>query len=316
LSIVHKIQELLHEIMKVLEPGVWGILATPFYEHDLSVDVVSIERLVRFYRDVGATGVVALGVLGEASRLSSAERGVVLRAVVGAAGGTPVVSGISALATSPAIEEARQAAVAGVQAVMVQVPTADPGTLETHLTAISGASGLGIVVQDHPASTGVTIAAQVLARAVAATGVAVAIKSEAPPTAPNVADIKEHLPDTPVFGGLGGVWLIDELLAGSAGAMTGFAVPEALVATVGAWRSAGYEAAARSYSPWLPLVVCEAHDKVSLAIRKEILRRRGLIESARVRPPGLPLPSSMGAILDAHLRSAALANMFTEGNVA
>ena len=150
--------------MKVLEPGVWGILATPFHEHDLSVDVVSIERLVRFYRDVGATGVVALGVLGEASRLSSAERGMVLRAVVGAAGGTPVVSGISALATSPAIEEARQAAIAGVQAVMVQVPTADPGTLEAHLTAISEASGLGIVVQDHPASTGVTIPAPVLAR--------------------------------------------------------------------------------------------------------------------------------------------------------
>jgi 4-hydroxy-tetrahydrodipicolinate synthase len=302
--------------MTVLEPGVWGILATPFREHDLSLDLESLERLVRFYQDVGATGVVALGVLGEASRLSSAERGAVLRAVVKAARGTRVVSGISALATSPAIEEARQAAVAGVQAVMVQVPTADPATLEAHLTAISEASGLGIVVQDHPASTGVTIPPQVLARAVKAAGVAVAVKSEAPPTAPNVAAFKEHMQDIPVFGGLGGVWLIDELIAGSAGAMTGFAAPEALVATVGAWQSAGYEAAARSYGAWLPLVVCEAHDKVSLAIRKEILRRRGLIESARVRPPGLPLPASMIPVLDAHLRSSAIANTFMEGNVA
>jgi 4-hydroxy-tetrahydrodipicolinate synthase len=119
-----------------------------------------------------------------------------------------------------------------------------------------------------------------------------------------------------VFGGLGGVWLLDELLAGSAGSMTGLAVPEALVATVRAWESSGYEAARRVYATWMPLIVCEAHDKIGLAIRKEILRRRGLISGARVRPPGRSLPPSMLPVLDAHIRAISLPETGIGGQVA
>ena len=37
-----------------------------------------------------------------------------------------------------------------------------------------------------------------------------------------------------IFGGLGGVFLLEELLAGATGAMTGFAFPEILVRIVSA----------------------------------------------------------------------------------
>jgi len=56
-----------------------------------------------------------------------------------------------------------------------------------------------------------------------------AIESETPPTSVVVAHLVAKL-DVPVFGGLGGVGLLDELLAGSAGAMTGFSHPAALAA--------------------------------------------------------------------------------------
>lgn len=283
-----------------LEPGIWGILATPFAGDDLAVDTESLARLVRHYRAVGARGVVALGVLGEAARLDTQERATVLRTAVEAAGDLPVVAGTGALATAPAVEEAKRAADCGARVVMVLVPTANGDLLAEHLRRVADGSGLGIVLQDHPLTTGVTIAPGTLAEAVAASKVVVGIKAEAPPTAPKVATFVART-DVPVFGGLGGVALLDELSAGSAGAMTGFAFPEALVRTVDAWREGGYGAAWEQYVPWLPLVIYEAQDGISLALRKEILRRRGLIAESRVRPPGAAAPQSALQALDAHL---------------
>lgn len=283
-----------------LERGVWGILATPFHDADLSVDHESLGSLVRLYRSAGAVGVVALGVLGEAARLSSTERKQVLATVVTASDGMPVVAGMSALATAPAVEEARWAADAGALAVMVLVSTNDAGKLAAHLAQISRTSGLGIVLQDHPLTTQVVIPPDTLAAVVETCGVVVAVKAESPPTAPAIAALVQRV-GVPVFGGLGGVGLLDELLAGSAGAMTGFAVPEALVATVRAWRAGGYRAARDAYAPWMPLVLCEAQDKVSLAIRKEILRRRGVIVGGKVRPPGAGITPALLRALDAHI---------------
>ena len=284
-----------------LSPGVWGILATPFYGDDLAVDVDSLRTLVHHYRQVGARGVVALGVLGEAARLDADERRIVLSTVVDTAGDMPVVAGNAATAAAPAIEEARRAADCGVSAAMIMVNSADPQQLVEHLDRISTATGLGIVLQDHPAVSGIVISPASLVGAVAASDSVVAVKAESPPTAPMVAALAA-VSSVPVFGGLGGVGLLDELLAGSAGAMTGFAFPEALVATMDAWMQHGYKAARDQYAPWLPLVMCEAQEKISLAVRKEILGRRGLIREARVRPPGVGLPAATYAALDAHLQ--------------
>ena len=283
-----------------LTRGVWGILATPFCGDDLAVDTDSLARLVELYVRVGARGVVALGVLGEAARLDTGERQRVLETVVGAAGNLPVVAGMAATATAPASEEARRAATAGARAVMVLVPASDPERVATHVRRISDAAGLGVVLQDYPLTTGVSIAPGTLAQVVRRAGVVVAVKAEAPPTAPTIATLAPEI-DAPIFGGLGGVGLLDELLAGSAGAMTGFAVPEALIATVRAWEESGYVAAREQMLPWLPLLLCEAQDKVSLAVRKEILRRRGVIADAAVRPPGVAMPTSLRVALDAHL---------------
>src|SRR5581483_2558098 len=116
-----------------LESGVWGILATPFTGPELEVDTRSLKRLVGHYREIGAAGVVALGVLGEAARLDGDEKATVLRAVVEAAGGMPVVAGTGATSTQPAIEEARRAAELGARAVMVLVNTANGARLAEHL---------------------------------------------------------------------------------------------------------------------------------------------------------------------------------------
>jgi len=282
-----------------LAPGVWGVVATPF-DRSLALDPRSLERLVRHYAGIGVEGLTVLGVFGEAAALSRAERAVVLRTVVDAVD-RPLVVGLTSLATAPAIEEADAVlAVAGdrVVALMAQVNSADPAVVTDHLGRIAAAAGRPIVVQDYPVASGVGIAGPALRRVVAAladAGTVAAVKAEAPPTPPAIAALADL--GVPVFGGLGGIGLLDELACGSAGAMTGFSFPEALQECVSAFRAGGYAKAREVYAPYLPLVTFEQQARIALAIRKECLVERGLIEHGGVRPPAAALPEVLRPVL-------------------
>ena len=285
----------------VLESGVWGILPTPFTT-ELSVDLDSVGACVEFLRDRGATGVVALGVFGEAARLSITEKEQVLAAVVETAGDLPVVAGIDALATAPAAELAgRLSTIApGLRAVMTKAPSPDASATAHHLRQVSEVAGVGVIAQDYPAQSGVHISAESLRQAVDDAKVCVAVKAEAVPSAVAIARIAPHT-DVPVFGGLGGVGLLDELAAGAAGAMTGFSFPEALKACVDAFATGGFERAREVYAPWLPLANFEGQLGIALAIRKEIMRRRGAMACSAVRPPAAPLPDAVLPGIEQHL---------------
>jgi 4-hydroxy-tetrahydrodipicolinate synthase len=165
------------------------------------------------------------------------------------------------------------------------------------------ASGAGIVVQDYPHASGVHIDAEVLASAVDPLPFVVAVKAESKPSASAVATLA-HGCSAPVFGGLGGVALLDELAAGSSGAMTGFSFPEGLVATVTAFEAGGVDAARDVWARWLPLAVFEQQDGLALGIRKEILRRRGVLAHAGVRAPARPFPALLERMLASHLADA------------
>jgi len=286
-----------------LAPGLWGVLATPFAGPALAVDEKSLRAEVAMFAAVPATGLVVLGVFGEGAALDTTEQHHVVAVVADEAGSTPLVVGLSSRSTAVAIEQARTAlAAAGehLAAVMVQVNSADPGVLAAHLRAIHEATGVAVVVQDYPASSGVRIGSAQLLEAIAGCAFVAAVKSEAPPTASAIGELTAGT-DVPVFGGLGGVGLLDELAAGAAGAMTGFSHPQGLRAALDAWESGGYPAARAAFAPWLPLVNFEAQPDVGLALRKEILRRRGVIADAAVRPPGRPLPPTLLALLPDHL---------------
>jgi 4-hydroxy-tetrahydrodipicolinate synthase len=71
--------------------------------------------------------------------------------------------------------------------------------------------------------------------------------------------------------------------------MTGFAFPEVLIAVCRAWEGGDHDLAAETYYRYLPMLMFEGQPKVGVAIRKEVLRRRGLINCALVRQPGLKL---------------------------
>jgi 4-hydroxy-tetrahydrodipicolinate synthase len=75
-----------------------------------------------------------------------------------------------------------------------------------------------------------------------------------------------------------------DLEAGSAGFNTGFAFPEPLMAMVKAARAGDWATVRALYTRFLPLIVFEQQPGV--AIRKEILRLRGVLASNRARHPG------------------------------
>jgi 4-hydroxy-tetrahydrodipicolinate synthase len=292
--------------MRRTEPlarGLWGVLATPFRDGAGDVDETALRRQVELHRAAGSTGLVVLGVFGEGARLTADEQDQVVDVVTAEAGGLPIVVGLSALETSEAIDAARRLAAkchGGTPSFMVQVNTNVPDALVAHFAAIHEATGAGIVVQDYPVASKVEISGDDLVKAVNQCPFAVAVKSETPPTSLAIAQLSGQV-EVPVFGGLGGLGLLDELMAGAAGAMTGFSYPEALAAVLKAYDEGGYAAAREAYLPWLPLVNFEAQVKIGLGIRKAGLVERGIFASGAVRPPALPMSSALLPLLRAHL---------------
>jgi 4-hydroxy-tetrahydrodipicolinate synthase len=86
--------------------------------------------------------------------------------------------------------------------------------------------------------------------------------------------------------GNGGLYFPQELARGADGAMTGFAYPEMLVKVYELFRQGNPEVAEDLYDKYLPLVRYEQQPGYGLAVRKEVLRRRGAIQSAVTRSPG------------------------------
>lgn len=289
-----------------MRPGVWGVLATPFSGSTLDVDDNGVAQLAEHAQGAGVTGLTVLGVFGEAARLSWQERRLVLETVLETTD-LPLVVGCTSLATAPVIDEARMAVeLVGdrLAGVMVQANSADRTVLETHLRAVHEASGADLVVQDYPVVSGVPVSSAMLGDLVTRSPYVTAVKAEAPPTPVAVAELTSRC-DVPVFGGLGGINLLDELACGAAGAMTGFSYPEALVACVRAWDPAEPGKSRAELIDYLPLITFEQQAGIALAVRKECLRQRGLIAESAVRPPARPLPDSLRPLLAAHLATVA-----------
>jgi 4-hydroxy-tetrahydrodipicolinate synthase len=288
-------------VSEPLPQGLWGVLATPFQDN-LSVDLSSLRTEVAAFAADGCDGLVALGVFGEAASLRADEADAVAHTVA-ACTDLPYVLGLSEREPDAVIAQARRLLEAVPRppvALMAQIGDADPAVAAASLKRLYDATLVGILVQDYPVVSGVTVSDEQVVAIVSACPFVVGVKSETPPTSVAVAHLAARL-DVPVFGGLGGVGLLDELAAGSAGAMTGFSHPAALAAMLRAYRNDGFDAARRAWAPWLPLANFEGQLRVGLAIRKELLRRRGVIACSEVRPPALGLPAALVPLLEKHL---------------
>lgn len=276
--------------------GVYLIAVTPFTDSG-ALDLASTDRMVDFCLDKGVDGFTVLGILGEATKLTAQEsRSFVKQVLVRVNGRVPVVVGASAPGFAAMGELAQDVMALGASGVMV----APPPTVRTddqvaaYFEQVAETLGPAVpwVLQDHPVSTGVQMATPVILRILKNSPTCVMLKHEDWPGLAKLGAIRAACErgDVPrvsiLTGNGGGLFLPEELTRGADGAMTGFAYPEMMVDVVAAHARGDRERAHDLFDAYLPLARYEQQAGVGLAVRKHLLRERGVIASAAVRKPG------------------------------
>jgi 4-hydroxy-tetrahydrodipicolinate synthase len=268
--------------------GIYPIVPTPFDESG-KIDPESIQRLTAFMAGCSVQGLAILGVMGEAQKLNDAERVEVIRAFRAALPeNLGLVVGVRAAGTDPAVDQARTAQDLGADALLVGPPPIQKdGAIFTYYQRVAQAVDVPLVIHDYPASTGILMSPELIARLHREVEGIPYIKLEDPPTGPKMDRVRELAGDTlGVFGALGGMYAFEELDRGALGIMTGFAYPELLVDLYQRYSKGDVAGAATLFYDMLPLIRFEFQPGMGVSLRKHILVQRRIIRTATIRHPG------------------------------
>ncbi|MDQ0474588.1 dihydrodipicolinate synthase family protein [Labrys wisconsinensis] len=275
--------------------GVYIISPTPFTE-DGGLDLASTDTLVDFYFDKGVTGITILGVLGEATKLTPDESRTFLDHVMKRVDGRkPVVVGASNPGTDNLVRFANEAMERGAAGLMIAplpgLKTDDQiyAYWETVLTRLG--PDIPVCYQDYPQTTTVVTSVAVINRLIDDFPNFVMLKHEESPGLSKITRLRERSDAgkgrrISILVGNGGLYLPQELRRGVDGAMTGFAYPEMLVGVCERFFAGDAEGAEDLFDAYLPILRHEQQLGFGLAVRKDILRRRGAIASSAIRHPG------------------------------
>ena len=279
--------------------GVFVIAATPFTDSG-AVDFESIDSLTDFYLGFGIDGLTILGIMGEAQKLSQDEAMAVMQRFLKRVDGrVQVIVGASAPAFDPMVTLANAAMEHGAAGVMIAPPPTVKHDEQFFNFYAAACQALGaqtpVCLQDYPAVTGAWMSVPVFTRIVAELPQIVMLKAEDAPGLTKIARIRgleaKGQRRVSILVGNNGLFYPLELARGADGAMTGVAYPEMLTDVYQAMQAGNRDGADDLFEIYLPMVRYETQAGVSLAWRKEILRRRGAIRSAKVRAPGVQLNS-------------------------
>lgn len=291
--------------------GILPALPTLFDEVDGGVDADAFCRVARFAIEAGASGLVTFGLAGEVSRLVDAERERLLTQLIADVGpDIPVLTGVTTANTGASQALARQAERAGAAAVVIAPPTAarlSDQDLVGYIADVASATRLPAVVQDAPEYLPVAV------------GPAVVL--EAARRAPNIAAVKLETGaegieiwrarlgrDFGIYGGNGGMFLLDCVRAGADGIIPGVDTVDFQVEIDRAERDGRAEQADGLFQRLLPLLVFEMQsiDHYNMCA-KHVLNRRGIDVPLQLRAPG-PRRLSRQSIarLDRYLESIGL----------
>ena len=272
--------------------GIHFMMPTPFTKES-NIDFESIDRLVELSIENGCHGIVIMGVMGEAHRLTEDERNAVINHVSKKVNNRiPITVGVSGESIKIVSKRIKESKTFGANYLLCSPPKmlkTNEKVLLKFFKEISKDNNLPIVLQDLPQETGVNLTPEFINKITIEVPQIKFIKLEDPPTPKKISEILSKTSDQiGIFGGLGGVFLIEELTRGAIGTMTGFAFPEILVKTYEEFKNNNIKNAKSLFFEWLPLIRYENQQGISLSIRKHILFRRGIINTPDTR---LPTPS-------------------------
>lgn len=274
--------------------GVFTIAVTPFRE-DGALDLNSIDRMVDFYAEQGATGLTILGIMGEAGKLTADESAQVIARVVSRTD-LPVIVGVSAPGLAGIGALAGTAMDLGAVGVMVAPPWTLRGDAQIlgYYRDVSETLGqIPFVLQDFPLVTNVVIPVGVILDIVRDCPNCVMLKHEDWPGLDKITALRAASDAgarrISILCGNGGQFLPEELRRGADGAMTGFAYPEMMAQVIAAHEAGEPDRSQDIFDAYLPIVRFETQPGLGLVVRKYILKKRGVIASETLRRPGKPL---------------------------
>ncbi|MCY4370275.1 MAG: dihydrodipicolinate synthase family protein [bacterium] len=270
--------------------GLVAIAVTPLNEGG-DIDLPGIQPLMDFYVSCGSSGVALLGVMGEANRMTDREAHLVVENMMAAVDGrVPVIVGVSDPSLARALALATFAMESGAAGVLLQ-PLAglagDARVAGYFETAAETLGDIPICVQDFPKANGVHISPTAWRLVVERCPTVTMLKAEDEPglgklTAIRAAEAAGQRRVT-ILTGNNGIHLVQELMRGADGAMTGFAFPDVLARVIALHADGHVDEAEDLFDRYLPL---NRHEfRMGISVRKEILRRRKAINTARARFP-------------------------------
>ncbi|WP_281978124.1 dihydrodipicolinate synthase family protein [Pseudorhizobium flavum] len=285
--------------------GVYAIATTPFLP-DGSLDTPSVDRLTDFYQDSGCTGITILGIMGEAPKLEPSESRAIIRQVVGRSR-VPVIVGVSAPGFAAMRSLARDAMDMGAAGVMI-APTPALRTDEQIINYFGQAveavgDDVPWVLQDYPLTLNVVMSVSVVAKVISNHSSCLMLKHEDWPGLEKISRLRAlqkagELRPFSILCGNGGMFLDFEPERSADGAMTGYGFPDMLTELIGLFAAGKRDEAHDLFDAHLPLIRYEQQLGIGLAVRKHVLKRRGVITSDAQRKPGLALSETARAEVD------------------
>jgi 4-hydroxy-tetrahydrodipicolinate synthase len=290
--------------------GVYIIAATPFTD-DGALDLQSVNTLTDFYLRCGVHGFTLLGMMGEAHKLTADESIAVVNRVVARTGDRQIIVGVSHAGLANVRRLSHEVMIAGASGVMVAPPPGLKGDdgIYNYYAQVFEALGpdIPVVYQDYPQTTGVFMPVPVFERLVDDFKQLVMLKHEDAPGLAKLTKVREGEKKAgrrrvSVLVGNGGLYYPQEMRRGADGAMTGFAWPEMLVQVYDLFVAGKAEEAEDLFDIYLPLVRHEVQPAIGLALRKEVLFKRGAIKSPKQRAPGSSLTATDKAELESMIK--------------
>lgn len=271
--------------------GVIPILVTPFDDKG-RIDTGSLQSLIDFNIDAGVHGLgVAIG--SEIFKLSEDERRHLTKTVIDhVRTRVPVVINSGAPGTAVAVRYSKQAETLGADALMAIPPHFLPvgaDEIADYYRTIDAEIGVSLILQDIPQAP---VPPGMAERLLEECRNVNCIKVESLPSTTKVADMAAAVGDRmTIIGGAGGSYFIEEMRRGAKGTMPFCSQPRAFVETFNHFQ-AGDEAAARQVYDRQIMAVnrlgAQGGD-LFYHVHKQLLVRRGIIETAHVRAPTMPL---------------------------
>jgi 4-hydroxy-tetrahydrodipicolinate synthase len=286
--------------------GTFAIAPTPFHDNG-QIDFNSIDTLTDRYAEVGCNGVTVLGILGEAPKLEGNESLQVATRFIRRARNLQIIVGVSATGFAAMRALARSSMDAGAAAVMIAPPphlrTDDQitGYFQQAVEAIG--DDVPWVLQDYPLTLTVVMTPSVIRKIVMDSKSCVMLKHEDWPGLEKISSLRGFQKDgslrpMSILTGNGALFLDFEMERGADGAMTGYAFPELLIDTVNLTKAGKRDAAHDLFDAHLPLIRYEQQPGVGLAVRKYILKKRGMIASDAQRKPASSMSARARAEVD------------------